>query len=175
MSEEGYRPDPAVPPMAPPVGQVPPPPPPPPAPAGVVAVGKERSPWAVAGLSIITFGLYLIFWWYFVNTEMKEFARARQVTHPLATSSPGSSTVAVSVGALVLVPVFITSHTTTRRVCQTLDLAGDRGDRPSPALYMLMFTLGGLLVIPPFFYAPLLQSRLNRVWSAHRPAGQRNY
>ena len=43
-------------------------------------------------------------------------------------------------------------------------------DRPSPPLYMLMFTVGGLLFVPPFLYAPLLQGHLNRAWRQVRAA-----
>jgi hypothetical protein len=38
---------------------------------------------------------------------------------------------------------------------------------------MLMFTLGGLLIVPPFLYAPLLQGDLNRAWrAAQQPAAR---
>jgi hypothetical protein len=35
---------------------------------------------------------------------------------------------------------------------------------------MLMFTVGGLLLVPPFLYAPLLQGHLNRTWRQVRAA-----
>ena len=35
-------------------------------------VGKVRDPWAVALLSIVTIGVYYVFWTYFVFTELKE-------------------------------------------------------------------------------------------------------
>ena len=55
-------------------------------------LGVERSPNVVAVLTIVTLGLYLIYWWYIVNREMRDFARTVQPTHPLATSRPGTST-----------------------------------------------------------------------------------
>ena len=142
----------------------------PPAPAGYAppttpVLGAERNPNVVAVLSIVTFGLYLIYWWYTVNREMRDFARSVQPTHPLAASSPGTSTLAVTLGAFVIVPVFVTAHSTARRVCEAMSLSGlPSHDRPSPPLYMLMFTVGGLLLVPPFLYAPLLQGQLNRAW-----------
>src|SRR5689334_9338600 len=53
------------------------PPPVPPAPAAVAPmgrgpVGKVRNPWAVIGLSIITLGIYFLYWTYQVFREMKE-------------------------------------------------------------------------------------------------------
>lgn len=51
-----------------------PPPPPPPSDAGSGwgPVGKVRNPWAVVGLSIITLGIYFLYWTYEVFREMKE-------------------------------------------------------------------------------------------------------
>ena len=99
-------------------------------------LGTERSPNVVALLTIVTLGLYLIYWWYTVNREMRDFARTVQPTHPLAASSPGTSTLAVTLGALIIVPVFVTAHSTARRVCEAMEdlrvkaltrLAGDLG------------------------------------------------
>lgn len=49
-----------------------PPPPAAPAPAGRGPVGKTRNPWAVIGLSIITLGIYFLYWTYQVFREMKD-------------------------------------------------------------------------------------------------------
>ena len=141
------------------------------APPTTPVLGAERNPNVVAVLSIVTFGLYLIYWWYTVNREMRDFARSVQPTHPLAASSPGTSTLAVTLGAFVIVPIFVTAHSTARRVGEAMSLSGlPSHDRPSPPLYMLMFTVGGLLLVPPFLYAPLLQGHLNRTWRQARAA-----
>jgi hypothetical protein len=124
-------------------------------------------------LTILTLGLYGIYWWYTINRELRDFARSVQPTHPLAGSSPGTSTVALTLGALLVVPVFVTAHSTARRVGEAMTLAGlPPHDRPSPPLYMLMYTFGGLLIVPPFLYAPLLQGHLNRAWQQMRVAQQ---
>ena len=141
------------------------------APPTTPVLGTERSPSVVAVLTIVTLGLYLIYWWYIVNREMRDFARTVQPTHPLATTSPGTSTLAITLGALIIVPVFVTAHSTARRVGEAMSLSGlPPHDRPSPPLYMLMFTVGGLLIVPPFLYAPLLQGHLNRTWRQVRAA-----
>jgi hypothetical protein len=119
------------------------------APPTTPVLGAERDPGVVALLTIVTLGLYLIYWWYTVNREMRDFARTVQPTHPLAASSPGTSTLALTLGALVIVPVFVTAHSTARRVGEAMSLSGlPPHDRPSPPLYMLMFTVGGLLFVP---------------------------
>ena len=45
--------------------------------AGTESRAKLRNPLGVVGLSIITIGIYYIFWWYFINREMRDFGRAR--------------------------------------------------------------------------------------------------
>ena len=120
------------------------------APPTTPVLGAERDPGVVALLTIVTLGLYLIYWWHTVNREMRDFARTVQPTHPLAASSPGASTLALTLGALVIVPVFVTAHSTARRVGEAMSLSSlPRNDRPSPTLFMLMFTVGGLLLVPP--------------------------
>ena len=37
---------------------------------------KMRSPWFVGIVGILTLGIYLIFWWYFVNREMADYGRS---------------------------------------------------------------------------------------------------
>jgi hypothetical protein len=36
--------------------------------------GKERSPWAIIGLSIITIGIYGLYWQYATFKEMKDYS-----------------------------------------------------------------------------------------------------
>src|SRR6478672_8300773 len=49
-----------------------PPPPPPAASSGWGPVGKVRNPWFVAFISIITLGIYFLYWTYQVFREMKD-------------------------------------------------------------------------------------------------------
>ena len=52
---------------------------PPPANHIAIAPGstaKLRSPITVAVLSIVTLGVYVLFWWYFINREMADYGRA---------------------------------------------------------------------------------------------------
>jgi len=37
-------------------------------------MGKVRKPWGVIGLSIITFGIYALYWQYATFKEMKDFS-----------------------------------------------------------------------------------------------------
>lgn len=69
---------------------------------GAGSTAKTRSPVAVAIFSVITLGIYLVCWWYFVNRAMADLGRARG-TDELG-DSPGKSTLALFPGALVIVP-----------------------------------------------------------------------
>jgi len=60
--------------MTDPIASPPPPPPaqPPASGSGWGPVGKVRNPWAVVGLSLITLGIYFLYWTYQVFREMKD-------------------------------------------------------------------------------------------------------
>jgi hypothetical protein len=121
---------------------------------GAGTTAKIRSPLAVALLSIVTLGIYLVFWWYFINREMADLGRARG-TDELG-ESPGLSTLALFPGALIIVPAIWTTVTTFRRVQGTQRLAGQ-----TPVNGWLGLVL--YLVITPALYA-YMQSGLNGAW-----------
>ena len=124
---------------------------------GTPATAKIRNPLGVIGLTLITIGIYGIFWYYFINREMADFGRARGTTE--LGDSPGKSVLAVTLGALVIVPALISLYNTCKRAEATARLAGD----PSP-------TAAGLLFILYIFISPvalwLIQDMLNKAWQA---------
>ncbi len=77
----------------------------------------------MAIFGIITLGIYLIFWWYFVNREMADYGRAKG-TDELGTS-PGLSVLAATLGWLVIVPGVMTTINTFKRAQKTQSLAGE--------------------------------------------------
>ena len=115
---------------------------------------SASSPVAVAILSIVTFGIYSLFWWYFVNRELADLGRAKG-TKELG-DSPLKSLLAIIPGALVIVPALWTLVTTFRRVQAAQRLTGQ-----VPINGWLGLVL--LVVISPAYYA-YMQSGLNSVW-----------
>ncbi len=118
---------------------------------------KIRNPWGVLGLSIITFGIYTIFWWYYINRELKDLGRAKRVSG--LGDNPGLSTAAYILGGfLFYIPTIWTVVTTTRRI-----QAGHRVTQQSEVLsgwlaaVVWIFTLG---IGGPVF----TQYQLNRMW-----------
>lgn len=124
---------------------------------GTQATAKIRNPLGVIGLTLITFGIYGIFWYYFINREMADFGRARGTTE--LGDSPGKSVLAVTLGALVIVPALISLYNTCKRAETTARMAGD----PSPMA-------AGLLFVIYIFISPvalwLVQDMLNKAWQA---------
>lgn len=64
---------------------------------------KMRDPVGVAALSLITFGIYTIYWWYQMNREMVDLGRARNDPQGLG-DNPTLSLLAFFPGAFIIVP-----------------------------------------------------------------------
>ncbi len=143
------------------------------------AVVKLRRPWVVGALSLIPF--YWVFWYYAVNREMRDFGRSRG-NAALGESKPGMSVVAVTAGALVVVPWMVSVWRTVRRIeaCERI-----AGSRPESSALVLSLLIGASLVswvgvfaghgpvaialtyigIPAAMVASaLMQRRLTRIW-----------
>ena len=120
------------------------------------ATAKIRGPIAVAIFSVITLGIYLIFWWYYVNKEMADYGRARN-TEELG-DNPTKSTLALFPGALIVVPAIWTMVTTFQRIQAAQRLTGQ-----TPINGWLGFVL--YLVFSPAAYG-YMQSGLNSAWTA---------
>src|SRR5919206_1316995 len=85
------------------------------------ARAKLRNPLGVVGLSLITLGIYYVFWWYFINREMRDLGRARNTD---LGQSPGSSVLALTLGALIIVPALVTLWRTSDRIQRSQETAG---------------------------------------------------
>jgi Domain of unknown function (DUF4234) len=121
---------------------------------GVVA--KVRNPILVVVFTIITLGIYQIFWWYFANRELAEYGRARG-TRELG-DNPTKSTLALFPGGLIIVPALWTTVTTFQRVQAAQRLTGQ-----TPINGWLGLVL--YIVIVPAFWG-YMQSGLNSAWRA---------
>ena len=124
--------------------------------AGAGTTAKTRNPIAVAVLAVVTLGIYLVCWWYFINRELADLGRAKGTTE--LGDSPGKSTLALFPGALLIVPAIWTTVTTFQRVQAAQRLTGQTS---------INGWLGVVLyiVISPVLYA-YMQSGLNSVWKA---------
>ena len=127
---------------------------------------KIRSLWAVALLPLVTLGIYFFVWYYKINKEMASLGRARGRSRELG-DSPGKSLLAVTLGALVIVPAIISLVHTFQRIQLTQRLTRE-GDTLNGWIGLILF-----FVVSPALHA-YMQSGLNESWNAMRggPAGQ---
>jgi Domain of unknown function (DUF4234) len=123
--------------------------------AGTDSRAKIRSPWAPALLPYVTFLIYLFVWYYKINREMRDLGRARGSTE--LGDSPGKSLLAITLGALIIVPAVISTINTFRRVQAAQRLVGVE-PQANGWLALVM-----ALLLTPVFHA-YQQSELNKVW-----------
>jgi hypothetical protein len=116
---------------------------------------KVRHPLAPLGLGIITLGVYPLVWYFKINRELR--GQGEDV-------SPGVALLAVTLGAVLLVPPIVSMYNTAERIRRVQERKGV--DSPISAVLALV-----LLFIPfvNAFQSAYLQAGLNRAWE--RAAG----
>ena len=124
--------------------------------SGTNGVGKVRNPLGVIGLTLITLGIYGIFWYYYTQKELAEIGRANN-TEELGTS-PGNSVLAITLGAFIIVPPFVSIYNACKRLDAARRLTGQQGIEPG-----LLFLLW-LFISPIGLY--MYQSDLNKILQA---------
>jgi hypothetical protein len=117
---------------------------------------KLRNPLGVVGLSIITIGIYYVFWWYFINREMRDLGRSRNVD---LGQSPGNSVLAITLGAIIIVPAIVSMWRTCDRIQRSQEVAGVERGANGPIIFILLLLIGPVGI----WYA---QSELNKAWEA---------
>lgn len=123
---------------------------------GAGSTAKIRNIVAVPVLAIVTLAIYLFCWWYFIHRELRDYGRAKG-TDELG-DSPGKSVLAITLGALVIVPAIISIIRGFKRVQAAQKLAGV--EPLNGWIGLILF-----LVFSPAYYA-YMQSGLNSVWKA---------
>ena len=122
-----------------------------------VGLGKDRSPASVLGLSIITFGIYYIVWYYKINNEIRHHDPDIEV-------SPGWAAAAISLGAILLfIPPIVSSYATAARIRQ-MQLDDGATDTISPVVALLLYLFLGI------GYPLYVASQLREHWHGHRRA-----
>lgn len=124
---------------------------------GGASLAKIRNPWGVIGLSIITLGFYYVFWWYFVNREMRDLGDGRAVD---LGSRPGVSVLAITFGWFLIIPPFVSIWRTGGRMERTQQAVGVGGG--SAALFFLLHLVPFVSLFAPLYF----QSELNKAWRA---------
>ena len=120
---------------------------------------KIRNPWGVLGLTIITLGIYYLFWYFFVNREMSDWGERHKTDIGL---SPGTSLVAITIGSIIIVPPYVSIFHTGKRMQLAQRVGGVHGGSGLTFLFLSIIPIVNL-------FAPVyLQSELNKVWERER-------
>lgn len=120
-------------------------------------LGKIRNPLGVIGLSFITLGIYGIFWYYFVNKELAEIGKAHNTEE--CGTSPGTSVLAVTLGAFIIVPAFVSGYNFCKRLNAAERLSGAQPGMEAGLLFVLY-----VFISPVAAY--IAQANLNKVLQA---------
>jgi heme/copper-type cytochrome/quinol oxidase subunit 2 len=125
------------------------------------STAKIHNPIGVIALTLITLGIYGIFWWYFINREMADYGQANGV--PELGDNPILSVLAITIGALIIVPPFVSLWRTLRRIETAQNRQLGSNNIGVVLLFVLIFIPLVNLVVHP-----LMQSNLNQVWESAR-------
>ncbi len=110
----------------------------------------RRNPLGVLGLSLVTFGIYFLYWYYQVNDELRRFEHDPSI-------SPTRSLMAMIFGWIIIVPPFIAMYNTALHV-QGVERRMTTQPQLEPALVIVIMVL---LSVGNGIY---IQEHLNRIW-----------
>jgi hypothetical protein len=127
---------------------------------GTEATAKIRSVVWVIVLEIVTLFIYGFFWWYFIHRELRDYGRAKGTTE-LGTS-PGTSLLAITLGALIIVPALVSFFNGFKRAQAAQRLTGI--EPINGWIGLILF-----IIFYPAFMG-YIQSGLNPVWQAQAGA-----
>lgn len=112
--------------------------------------GAPSSPVVTWLLTLVTLGIYWLVWYYKVNKQVKAI-------DPTIEVKPGMAVVAVTLGAFLIVPPFVSIVKTGSRIAQAQRAAGVTADCSGGIGLVLAFVFS----LTPLYY----QSKLNTVWA----------
>ena len=124
-------------------------------PASAEKTAKIRHPVAVVIFSLITLGIYHLYWWYQVNREMRDLGEARGLDG--LGEKPLNSLLALFPGALILVPPYVSLYHGVKRMQRAQEVTTGQVSLNGWIALILLLVLG--FVLPGY-----LQAEMNKVW-----------
>jgi Domain of unknown function (DUF4234) len=122
-------------------------------------IAKIRHPVGVAVLTLITIGIYGLYWWYQVNREMVDLGKARNAEG--LGDNPTMSLLAFFPGALVILPPFFSLYNGTQRMKRAQELTTGATPTLNGWIIVILVVLGLSLVAYGY-----MQAELNKAWRA---------
>jgi hypothetical protein len=115
-----------------------------------VFIGRNRNPFAVLFFTIITLGIYWLYWYYSINEEIRRH-------EPQVSVSPGLSLLS----QFVPIASLISNYNTATRI-QRMELVDGAPNQISPVVTIILLLFFGI------GYVFQVQSHLNAHWDTHR-------
>jgi len=123
---------------------------------------KVRRPWVVALLTVVTLGFYNWYWYYKINRELRDFGKVYRLER-LQDTNPWLSLLAVTLGALLIVPAIVSWVKCTRRI---QDAQRVLSQEPISGWAIGLLYVAGFFTTFTFIAIPyLVQDALNKVWT----------
>jgi hypothetical protein len=120
---------------------------------------KIRKPLGVVGLSLVTLGIYYVYWYFQVNNELSNLGESRS-TDELGTA-PTRSLLAMVPGFLLIIPPFVSLYHTCQRINRGQKLTGEDVGLNAPLAFVLSVLVGPVGLF-------LMQGSLNHIWENQR-------
>jgi Domain of unknown function (DUF4234) len=122
---------------------------------------KIRHPVAVPVLTIITIGIYGLYWWYQINREMRDLGEARGQDG--LGEKPMNSLLAYFPGALIIVPPYVSLYNGVKRMQRAQEVT--TGDVTFNGWIVLVLILASFIIgIAGLVVPGYIQSEMNKVW-----------
>jgi hypothetical protein len=119
--------------------------------AGMRQIGKTRSPIVTWLLSIITFDIYFLVWYYKINKEAQAYDSSIEV-------NPAIAVLAIFPGGLILIPELVSIFKTGERM-KRLQQSSRAQPSASGILFLVLMLIFGVGII-------YLQSEINKAWAS---------
>lgn len=108
-------------------------------------------------LSIVTLGIYHLVWYYKINNELRNNGQR---------NDPAVALLAIAIGWIVIVPLFVSLYRTADRIRQAQEATGS-GERIIPWLALLLNFVNLIASVGPVYY----QSQINKGLGRPRQRG----
>jgi hypothetical protein len=130
-------------------------------PGSLERTAKIRHPVIVPVLTVITLGIYGLYWWYQVNRELRDLGRARGVEG--LGEKPVNSLLAFFPGAIIIVPPYVSLYNAVKRIGKAQETTV--GEVTFNGWIILILILASFVVGVAGIVVPgYIQSELNKVW-----------
>ncbi len=137
-------------------------------PDSIEKTAKIRHPVAVPVLTIITIGIYGLYWWYQINREMRDLGEARNADG--LGEKPVNSLLAFFPGALIIVPPYVSLYNGVKRMQRAQEVT--TGNVTFNGWIVLVLILANFIIgVAGLIIPGYIQSEMNKVWESLESGG----